>query len=124
MRNAELELPRYHAKHCHDLQCHYHVSTIVVPVSKLCVHVGCRYGPCEIADLQERMKRAVALLGEEEVKNIMRDEGKIEVGVCSDSSLAQYTTTYLMTCFDHDAVYSTSSVVSAYLCGCRLLVCL
>lgn len=42
--------------------------------------VACRYGPCEIADLQERMKRAVALLGEEEVKNIMRDEGKIEVG--------------------------------------------
>ncbi|KAL3142087.1 hypothetical protein ABBQ32_004710 [Trebouxia sp. C0010 RCD-2024] len=38
-----------------------------------------RYGPCEIADLQERMKRALALLGEEEVKNIMRDEGKIEV---------------------------------------------
>lgn len=42
--------------------------------------VACRYGPCDIADLQERMKRAVALLGEEEVKNIMRDEGKIEVG--------------------------------------------
>ena len=41
--------------------------------------MACRYGPCEIADLQERMKRAVALLGEEEVKNIMRDEGKIEV---------------------------------------------
>lgn len=33
-----------------------------------------------MSDLQERMKRAVALLGEEEVKNIMRDEGKIEVG--------------------------------------------
>ena len=45
------------------------------------MHVSCRYGPCEIADLQERMKRAVALLGEEEVKNIMRDEGKIEVGL-------------------------------------------
>lgn len=42
--------------------------------------MACRYGPCEISDLQDRMKRAVALLGEEEVKNIMRDEGKIEVG--------------------------------------------
>lgn len=38
-----------------------------------------RYGPCDVADLQERMKRAVALLGPEEVKNIMREEGKIEV---------------------------------------------
>ncbi|KAL3153189.1 hypothetical protein ABBQ38_011940 [Trebouxia sp. C0009 RCD-2024] len=37
-----------------------------------------RYGPCDISDLQDRMKRAVALLGEEEVKNIMQDEGKIE----------------------------------------------
>lgn len=54
--------------------------SIAVPAAKCFVHVGCRYGPCEIADLQERMKRAVALLGEEEVKNIMRDEGKIEVG--------------------------------------------
>ncbi len=38
-----------------------------------------RYGPCEIGDLQDRMKRAVALLGPEEVKNIVREEGKIEV---------------------------------------------
>lgn len=38
-----------------------------------------RYGPCEVSDLQDRMKRAVALLGPEEVKNIMREEGKIEV---------------------------------------------
>ena len=47
----------------------------------------CRYGPCEIADLQERMKRAVALLGEEEVKNIMRDEGKIEVSLFQTSNM-------------------------------------
>ena len=40
-----------------------------------------RYGPCEMSDLQERMKRAVALLGEEEVKKIMREEGKIEVNL-------------------------------------------
>lgn len=45
------------------------------------MQLECRYGPCEVANLQERMKRAVALLGEEEVKNIMRDEGKIEVGL-------------------------------------------
>lgn len=25
-----------------------------------CMLVACRYGPCKIADLQERMKRAVA----------------------------------------------------------------
>ncbi len=41
--------------------------------------VAARYGPCEIGDLQDRMKRAVALLGPKEVKNIMREEGKIEV---------------------------------------------
>ena len=40
-----------------------------------------RYGPCEMSDLQERMKRSVALLGEEEVKKIMREEGKIEVNL-------------------------------------------
>lgn len=45
----------------------------------------CRYGPCDISDLQDRMKRAVALLGEEEVKNIMQDEGKIEVGYVSEA---------------------------------------
>lgn len=51
--------------------------------------VAARYGPCEIGDLQDRMKRAVALLGPEEVKNIMREEGKIEVilqGLHSNSS--------------------------------------
>lgn len=39
----------------------------------------CRYGPCGDADLKDRMKRAVALLGPEEVKSIMSQEGKIEV---------------------------------------------
>ncbi|CAL5221871.1 g4134 [Coccomyxa viridis] len=38
-----------------------------------------RYGPCEADSLKERMKRAVALLGEKEVQSIMRQEGKIEV---------------------------------------------
>ncbi len=38
-----------------------------------------RYGPCEAESLKERMKRAVALLGEKEVQNIMEQEGKIEV---------------------------------------------
>lgn len=37
-----------------------------------------RYGPCEAAALQERMKRAVALLGEEEVRTILEKEGRIE----------------------------------------------
>ena len=46
---------------------------------KQSVAAAARYGPCEIGDLQDRMKRAVALLGPEEVKNIMREEGKIEV---------------------------------------------
>ncbi|KAL0021890.1 hypothetical protein WJX77_012153 [Trebouxia sp. C0004] len=46
-----------------------------VPSSSLCP----RYGPCEIGDLQDRMKRAVALLGPQEVNNIMQEEGKIEV---------------------------------------------
>lgn len=40
---------------------------------------ACRYGPCEAESLKERMKRAVALLGEKEVESIMRQEGKIEV---------------------------------------------
>ncbi|KAL4448453.1 hypothetical protein ABPG75_005672 [Micractinium tetrahymenae] len=38
-----------------------------------------RFGPCEPADLQDRMKSAVALLGEDEVRSIMREQGKIEV---------------------------------------------
>ncbi len=39
---------------------------------------GLRYGPCEAAALQERMKRAVALLGEDEVRTILETEGRIE----------------------------------------------
>ena len=46
-------------------------------IPELCV--ACRYGPCEAADLQHRMKRAVALLGPQEVKTILETEGKIEV---------------------------------------------
>ena len=39
----------------------------------------CRFGPCEPESLKERMKRAVALLGKDEVNEIVRSEGKIEV---------------------------------------------
>lgn len=46
------------------------------PVKRL---VACRYGPCEPEALKERMKRAVALLGANEVQEILRKEGKIEV---------------------------------------------
>lgn len=38
-----------------------------------------RYGPCEQAALQQRMLRALASLGRDEVKSILRDEGKLEV---------------------------------------------
>lgn len=38
-----------------------------------------RYGPCEPQDLQDRMKQAVALLGADEVRSIMEEQGKIEV---------------------------------------------
>mmetsp|Transcript_14448 Transcript_14448/g.31295 ORF Transcript_14448/g.31295 Transcript_14448/m.31295 type:complete len:333 (+) Transcript_14448:52-1050(+) len=38
-----------------------------------------RYGPCEPEALKKRMMRAVASLGEAEVRDIMRTEGKIEV---------------------------------------------
>lgn len=37
-----------------------------------------RFGPCDQADLRQRMKRAVAALGRVEVEEIMREEGKIE----------------------------------------------
>lgn len=38
-----------------------------------------QYGPCEAEALKERMKRAVALLGEQEVQQVLKTEGKIEV---------------------------------------------
>ena len=38
-----------------------------------------RFGPCDVADLRHRMKRAVAALGRAEVEEIIREEGKIEV---------------------------------------------
>lgn len=37
------------------------------------------YGPCEPSALQDRMKRAVALLGAEEIDKLLEEEGKIEV---------------------------------------------
>lgn len=51
------------------------------PSSAPCAPIvpACRYGPCEPADLQDRMRSAVALLGEQEVRGIMEEQGKIEV---------------------------------------------
>ena len=40
-----------------------------------------RYGPCEPSALQDRMKRAVALLGAEEIDRLVEEEGKIEASV-------------------------------------------
>jgi molecular chaperone Hsp33 len=37
------------------------------------------YGPCEASALRDRMASAVATLGEEEVKSILEEQGKIEV---------------------------------------------
>lgn len=42
------------------------------------IHV-CRYGPCDPEDLRDRMASAVATLGKDEVNDIIREEGKIEV---------------------------------------------
>ena len=42
-----------------------------------------RFGPCEPESLKDRMKRAVALLGKEEVNEIVRSQGKIEVRPCA-----------------------------------------
>ncbi|KAK9831184.1 hypothetical protein WJX74_006538 [Apatococcus lobatus] len=48
-----------------------------------------RYGPCDRAELRDRMKRVVALLGEDEVNRILEQEGKIEVKCefCQDLEL-------------------------------------
>ena len=37
------------------------------------------YGPCGRAHLRERMLRAVALLGREEVEDIVEEQGHVEV---------------------------------------------
>ena len=39
------------------------------------------YGPCEPSALQDRMRRAVALLGAEEIDRLLEEEGKIEVSL-------------------------------------------
>ena len=43
------------------------------------------YGPCEASALKQRMKRAVASLGAQEVESILEEEGKIEarISYCS-----------------------------------------
>jgi molecular chaperone Hsp33 len=38
-----------------------------------------QYGPCEAQELRDRMASAVAALGEAEVQDILREQGKIEV---------------------------------------------
>ena len=38
-----------------------------------------RYGPCEPEDLKGRMASAVAALGEDEVRDIIKEQGMIEV---------------------------------------------
>ena len=38
-----------------------------------------RYGPCEPAELRARMARAVASLGQNEVRKIVEEQGKVEV---------------------------------------------
>ena len=38
-----------------------------------------RYGPCEATALKDRMKQAVALLGEKDVEKLLEEQGKIEV---------------------------------------------
>jgi hypothetical protein len=52
-----------------------HLVSMLKCVS-ICVRVGLagRYGPCEPEALQERMKRAVALLGEAEVKKLVEEQ--------------------------------------------------
>lgn len=40
-----------------------------------------RYGPCEASALKERMKRAVALLGEQDVEKLLEEQGKIEASM-------------------------------------------
>ena len=53
-----------------------HLSTTHPPT-----HPHGRFGPCEPADLKQRMKSAIATLGEEEVHDILRTEGKLEASV-------------------------------------------
>ena len=43
------------------------------------IYLTPKYGPCDSEGLRDRMMRAVAMLGENEVRDIMRTEGKIEV---------------------------------------------
>lgn len=57
------------------------------------------YGPCEAVALQQRMKRAVALLGPEEIDKLLEEEGKIEVrdlGISLGSESCNHRSTYLL----------------------------
>lgn len=45
-----------------------YVCVMMLLVGVLCSSMQHRFGPCEASDLKERMKRAVALLGEAEVR--------------------------------------------------------
>eukprot|EP00877_Chromochloris_zofingiensis_P014061 jgi/Chrzof1/8909/Cz03g28230.t1 len=50
-----------------------------------------RYGPCEPEALKQRMMRAVASLGADEVRSIMQEQGKVEVKceMCNDTYVFQ-----------------------------------
>eukprot|EP00899_Mesostigma_viride_P012064 jgi/Mesvir1/20859/Mv07946-RA.1 len=37
------------------------------------------YGPCEVAQLEERMRRSLALLGKEELEKLMQEQGHLEM---------------------------------------------
>lgn len=67
---------------CHFAEANHNAAG---PTERL---VACRYGPCEPEALKERMKRAVALLGQKEVQEILRKEGKIEVCPAALESLS------------------------------------
>lgn len=47
----------------------------VSPPPRSCV----RYGPCEAGELKDRMLRAVASLGQAEVRSILEEQGQVEV---------------------------------------------
>lgn len=51
-----------------------------IGVSPGAFHLKPKYGPCELDNLKLRMKRAVALLGKEDIENLIEEQnGVIEV---------------------------------------------
>lgn len=68
-----------HRGTCGVCRLHVRVCAVQACILRDMTAHAVRYGPCEAGALQERMKRAVALLGEAEVKAILEKEGRIEV---------------------------------------------